>query len=332
MANIREVAAAAGVAKATVSRVVNGSARVSDPTRRRVEEAIRALDYRPSAIARGLSRGRTMTVGVIAPFFTHPSAVEKLRGAEDRFTERGYDIVLYNVGRPEQVQEQFQNVADGRPNGVLVFSLAPPKRELNRLLDAGVPIVLEDVRHPALTNVYIDNVEGGYLATRHLIEIGHRRIAFVGDPSDNPYGFTSSADRCRGFRRAMAEFGLEVPQAYVKEGPHGRQIAHRLTSELLHLNEPPTAVVAASDTQALGVLEVANALAVDSPRRLSVVGFDDIEVAAYVGLTTIRNPLFQSGARAAELLLEASSDRQMAPVAEQMPIELIVRKSTSPPR
>lgn len=328
------MAAAAGVAKATVSRVVNFTAPVREPTRRRVEEVIRRLDYRPSQIARGLSRGRTMTVGVIAPFFTHPSAVAMLSGADECLTASGYDIVLYNVGRPEQVHEQFRNVVDGRTDGALVMAMPPPERELKQLQDRGVPVVLTNFRHDSLTHTYIDDVVGGYMATKHLIELGHRRIAFVGDPTVNPYGFTSSVDRCRGFRSAMAESKLPVPTEYVKEGPHARHVAHRLTSELLRLPQPPTAVVAAGDTLALGVLEAAENLGVDMPRGLSVIGFDDIEVAAYVGLTTIHSPLVLMGKRGAELLLEACTTQpQPTPmVAEQMPLELVVRKSTAPPR
>lgn len=331
--NIGDVAVRAGVAEATVSRVINGTARVRESTRRRVEEAIRALDYRPSQIARGLSYGRSMTVGVIAPFFTHPSAVLLLRGAEERLTASGYGIVLYNVGRPEQLHEQFGRVVDGRTDGVLVIAMPPPEPELERLLGAGVRVVLVDFRHHGLAHTYVDNVLGGYLATRHLIELGHKRIAFVGDPSGNPYGFTSSVDRCRGFRRAMAESGLPLPTNYLKEGPHGRHVAHRLTGELLQLSEPPTAVFAASDTQALGVLEGAANLGVDVPRGLSVIGFDDIEAAAYVGLTTIRMPLLLLGSRGAELLLEAcvAEHPPASLVAEQLPLELVVRKSTAPP-
>lgn len=332
LANIAEVAAAAGVAKATVSRVVNHTAPVREPTRRRVEEAIRALGYRPNQIARGLSRGRTMRMGLIAPFFTHPFAVALLSGADEVLTASGYDIVLYNVGRPEQIEEQFRNVVDGRADGVLVIAMPPPERELEQLLSRKVPVVLADFRHDRLTHVYIDNVAGGYIATKHLIELGHRRIAFVGDPSENPYGFTSSVDRCQGFRNAMAESRLQIPTDYVKEGPHARHVAHRLTSELLHLAEPPTAVVTAGDTLALGVLEAAANLGIDVPRGLSVVGFDDVDVAAYVGLTTVRQPLVLIGKRGAELLLEACAQDQPAPlVAEQMPLELIVRKSTAPP-
>ena len=227
-----------------------------------------------------------------------------------------------------------RNAVDGRPDGVLVIAMPPPAREMKRLLDARVPVVLVDFGHPAFTNTYIDNVAGGYIATRHLIELGHRRIAYIGDPSINPYGFISSVDRCVGFRRAMAESDLEIPATYIKEGPHARHVAHRLTAELLNLKEPPTAVVAASDTQALGVLDGANNLGVEVPHQLSVIGFDDIEVAAYVGLTTVRQPLVLSGQRGAELLLEAIAAPHPlpTPIAEQLPIELIVRKSTAPPK
>src|SRR5438128_10268168 len=132
-----------------------------------------------------------MKVGVIAPFFTHPSAVLLLQGAEERFTATGYDIVLYNVGRPEQVDEQFRNVVDGRPDGVLVIGMPPPERELKRLLEARLPVVLVDFWHSAFTNTYIDNVAAGYLATTHWIELGHPRIALVRQPAGTPSRFTS---------------------------------------------------------------------------------------------------------------------------------------------
>src|SRR5438132_10224277 len=148
------------------------------------------------------------------------------------------------------------------------------------MLPASVTIVVVYFRYPALSHTYIHNVAGGDLATSHLIELGHRSIAFVGGPSVNPYGFDSSVDRCAGFRRAMARAGLEIPTAYIKEGPHARHVAHRLTAELLSLDDPPTAVVTASDTQALGVLDGANNLGVGAPHGLSEIGLADIVVLA----------------------------------------------------
>jgi LacI family transcriptional regulator len=330
MATIADVASRAGVGEATVSRVFNGSGLVREMTRQRVQAAIEELDYRPSPIARGLSRGRAMTLGVIAPFFVRPSAVERLRGAEARFTVAGYDTVLYNISTPEQIREQFGNVARGRTDGILLISVPPPAGALERLIGGGTPIVLVDVRYPGLSQVHTDDVEGGTVATRHLLELGHRRIAFVGDFIDNPYGFTSSAYRCAGFEQTMRRAGLPVPIYYVKEGEHSREIALRLASELLALPEPPTAIFAASDTQAVGVLEAAARAGVDVPGQLSVLGFDDIGMAAYVGLTTVRQPLEYSGARGAQLLLDLSQGWQpQEPLVEKLPLELVVRRTTA---
>jgi LacI family transcriptional regulator len=330
MATISDVAARAGVGEATVSRVLNGSALVREATRKKVQAAIEELDYRPSPIARGLSRGRAMTLGVIAPFFVRPSAVERLRGAESAFTAAGYDTVLYNVSTPDQVQEQFENVAGGRADGILVISVPPPPREMERLVDSRIPMVLVDLRFAGLSQVYTDDVEGGRVATQHLLELGHRRIGFVGDFSDNPFGFTSSAHRCQGFRETMGGAGLDVPPLYVKEGDHNRDVAVRLASELLRLENPPTAIFAASDTQAFGVLEAAVAAGVEVPRQLSVVGFDDIEVAAYVGLTTVRQPLRYSGSRGAGMLVEiAEGESRPVPKAEKLRLDLVVRRTTA---
>jgi LacI family transcriptional regulator len=330
LATISDVAARAAVGEATVSRVLNGSALVRTATRQRVQAAMEELDYRPSPIARSLSRGRAMTLGVIAPFFVRPSAVERLRGAEAGFTAAGYDTVLYNVGTPEQVRDQFENVVRGRADGILIISVPPPRGVMPRLLGSGMPVVLIDLRHARLSHVYTDDVEGGQMATQHLLQLGHRRIAFVGDFSNNPYGFTSSARRCAGFQQAMWQAGLEVPARYVKEGDHSREAAVRLTSELLSQQDPPTAIFAASDTQAFGVLEAASQAGLEVPDRLSVIGFDDIEMAAYIGLTTVRQPLEYSGARGAELLLDMTEGlRAREPVAEKLMLELQARRTTA---
>jgi LacI family transcriptional regulator len=333
-ATIGDVAARAGVGEATVSRVLNGSEMVRQGTRERVQEVIDELHYRPSLMARGLSQGRTTTLGVIAPFFFRASAVERLRGVVAEFTAAGYDTVLYNVSTPEQVREQFENVVGGRAEGILVISVPPPRHAMERLMGSGTPLVLVDVRFAGVSHVYIDNVEGGRLATRHLLELGHRRIGFIGDFSENPFGFTSSADRCAGFRDMMGQAGLDVPPGYIREAPHSREAAALCASDLLALPGPPTAIFAGSDTQALGVLEAAARAGVDVPGQLSVIGFDDIEVAAHARLTTIRQPLEYSGARGAELLLRQNDGwRPQQPLVEEMPVELVVRGTTAaPPR
>ncbi len=179
---IADVAAHAGVGVATVSRVVNGRANVAAPTRERVLAAIRELNYRPSSIARNLSLSRTFVIGVIVPFFTNPSAVERVRGIVSGLESSPYDLALFDVESPDRQRRAFDTFGRGdRADGLLVVSLVPPEVELMRLEAARIPCVLVDAPHPVLPSVLSDDVEGGVLATRHLLELGHRRIAFIGD-------------------------------------------------------------------------------------------------------------------------------------------------------
>lgn len=331
MATIADIASKAGVGVGTVSRVLNHSPLVSEATRRRVQLVIQAMDYQPSEMARRFSLGRTSTIGVIAPFFTSASVVERLRGVTEALHDAPYDLTIFNVDSPVQRIEQLQQLAHrGRADGVIDISLPLRDDEAQRFRDAGVPIVLIDVAHPLLPHVVIDDLQGGAMAARHLIDLGHQRIAFIGDPSRNAYGFTSSRNRRAGFERALSEAQLLLRPEYLKEGPHDRHVAHRLTNELLALPEPPTAIFAASDTQALGVLEAARNAHVAIPGNLSVIGFDDIEVAPYVGLTTIRQPLYASGVRGVELLLDILSGTPLTPLRETFSLELVVRQTTGP--
>ena len=334
MVTIADVAAHAGVGAGTVSRVLNGSPRVSERTRTRVLNAIEVLDYRPSPLARGLSRGRCQTLGVVVPFFTHASAVERLRGVVAALDGSRYDLVLFNVESPVHRDEHFAALTRrDRADGLLIMSLPPPPKSLARLADAGVPIVLLDTSGKGVSVVLTDDVEGGRMATRHLLALGHERIAFIGDDPDDPLGFTAGTNREGGYRQTMAEAGLTVPDGYVRHGPHVRSVARRLTEQLLARRDRPTAVFASSDVQALGVLEAARAADLDVPGDVSVVGFDDVEVLGYAGLTTVRQPLFESGQLAARLLLDALEDEHRAePSEHELELELVERSTTAPPR
>lgn len=327
------MAARAGVGVATVSRVLNGRANVRATTRARVLEAIDALDYRPSPLARNLSLRRTLVVGVVVPFFTSPSAVERVRGVVTALAGSPYDVMLFDVESEDRREHAFQLFDRGdRSDGLLVVSLIPPDEDAARLRAARLPCVLVDAPHPSFPCVVIDDVRGGELATEHLVELGHRRIGFVGDKSPDPFRFASSRDRTRGYEHALARAGIELRPDYVREGTQSRHMARSIAIDLLRLPERPTAVFAASDTQALGVLEAARILGIRVPEELSVVGFDDVETAAYVGLTTVRQPLFESGRRGAELLLQllGGAGEQLEAYSEQLPVELVVRSTTAP--
>jgi LacI family transcriptional regulator len=327
---IARVAEEAGVGVGTVSRVLNGSPAVSEDTRRRVLEAIATLDYQPSPAARALSTGRTSAIGVVAPFFTQPSVIERLRGVSHTLANEGYQLILHDVERPDQRRDLFRSLAArGRIDGLLAISLAPTEREARRLQRAGVPVVLVDRDHPTLPCISIDDVEGGRMAAEHLLALGHRRIAFLGDEEANLFGFDSSAHRREGFEAAMAAAGVSVPPEWIVRRPHGRDAARVAAAELLAQSPRPTAVFATSDVQAIGVLEAAQAAGVPVPEQLSVIGFDNVEAAGYTGLTTVAQPLEEIGSLGAGLLLRAVSGEPVT--GRRMPLEIVARSSTAPP-
>jgi DNA-binding LacI/PurR family transcriptional regulator len=333
VATIQDVARAAGVGVGTVSRVLNGSPLVSDATRARVQQVIDDLGYRPSTLARALSTGRSSTVAVVAPFFTRPSVVQRLRGMSDVLGHSDLDLVLFDVESPEQRDRHYE-LADraDRAAGMIVVSLAVPPERAAALASAPVPVIFADRKVSGLSHVFVDDVAGGRMATEHLLGLGHRRIAFVGDRYDDHFGFTSSTDRRSGFLKAMAAAGIEPPDQYVRAAQHGRDQAIRMTRELLALDEPPTAVFAASDHQALGVLEAARAAHVAVPDELSVIGYDDLEVAPYLGLTTVRQPLYESGVSAAEILLAELSGEERGGSSIELTVTVVERATTAPPR
>jgi len=325
---IAKVAREAGVGVGTVSRVLNGSPAVRADTRRRVLAAIDVLDYEPSPAARALSTGRTNAVGVVAPFFTQPSVIERLRGVSRTVAGGGFQLVLHDLERPEQKQGLFRILAaHGGVDGLLSISLSPTDDDAHRLQAAGVPIVLIDRHHPTLPCITIDDVEGGRLAAEHLLGLGHRRIAFLGDEEANQFGFDSSACRREGFEAALAAAGAPLAPECSLRRPHGPDAARGAASELLALEPRPTAVFATSDVQAIGVLEAAHAAGIAVPEELSVIGFDDVEAAEYTGLTTVAQPLDESGALGAELLLRALSGEAVE--SRRMPLAIIERATTA---
>jgi DNA-binding LacI/PurR family transcriptional regulator len=326
---IRDVAASARVSVATVSRVINDSAHVNPETRARVLTAIQDLDFRRSSTARNLSIGRSHGIGVIAPFFTTPSVVERLRGVVSGLAGRSYDLLLFDVEAPEQRADALRDFARrDRLDGLIVISLPLSDAEVERLGRAGLPVVLVDVAHPQLPHIVIDDVHGGRLATEHLLAKGHRRIGFLGDVPGNPFGFTSSEHRRRGYELALRDAGIEPVGDLVRLGPYGLDEARPLAEALLRRDDPPTAIFAASDMQAVGVLRCARALGLRVPQDIAVIGFDDIDVADILELSTVRQPLWASGARAAEALLLAIEGGRAQPVRQLEPLAVVERATT----
>lgn len=331
-ATIGDVARLARVGRGTVSRVLNDRPNVDLLTRERVMAAIRELDYVPSAAARRLSLRRTQTIAVVVPYLTRPSVVERLRGIEHALVDAGLDMIVFNVETPLRRDTILRDLPrPERIDGLILVSIAPHEDELRRIQRSGLPLVLVDAHHRSVPRVVVDDVGGGRLAARHLLDLGHIRIGFVGDPLRPPIGFSSSRLRLRGVEQAIRADGLAIPEKLVALGEHGRLRARELADHLLRSRLPPTAIVAASDTQALGVLEAAERHGLHVPADLSVIGYDDIEAADYVDLTTIHQPLMETGIRAVQRLVALIAGEPPPPLREVLAVSLVVRGTTAPP-
>ena len=330
MVTMADIAKHVGVGIGTVSRVLSGSSQVSEETRRKVRAAADELGYRRlRGNPREQGKDRRL-VGVLVPFFDEQSVVQRLRGIVSRLAPYGCDVVLNNVESPAQARAKLMELPRSSVlDGLIVISLPLVDDEGDRLVSARFPTVLIDTSHPGLSSVNIDDRAGESLATRHLLSLGHKRIAFVSEPPHNAFGFIAGARREEGFRATMAEAGLKVPASYVRYGAYLHSAARQLAIELLTLADRPTAIVAASDVQAVGCLEAATQLGIKVPTELSVVGYDDISLAGLVGLSTVRQPLLYSGERGAALIVEALSMRNRIPTSEMLELELVVRSTTA---
>ncbi|MEZ4519682.1 MAG: substrate-binding domain-containing protein [Chloroflexota bacterium] len=274
-----------------------------------------------------------MTIAVIAPFFTRRSYIERLQGVEHVLSSSGYDLVLYNVESVERRNDCLRLAPRReRVDGLLILSLAPSDEEAAHLVNARVPTVLVDAYHSDLSTVQVDDVTGAMTAVNYLIEQGHNRIGYVGEVlDDNPFRFQPIHDRYIGYRQALESAGIAYDPELHAQGRYGWRGASRMTADLLQVDAPPTAIFAYCDTMALGVLEAAQESGRQIPRDLSVIGFDDVEIAQYFQLTTMRQPLYETGARGAELLMELVDSGNHMPVEHiYLPTELVVRRTTTP--
>jgi LacI family transcriptional regulator len=331
---IADVAALAGVGTGTVSRVLNGGLHVSEATRQNVLEVIERLGYRPSHTAAALSRGTPRTVAIVVPHLTRPSTVARLAGALSVLDQQGYDTIVCNADTPEQRDHHLAALtARNRADGVMVVSVYLTKQHLAAFHRGAIPLVTVDAIAPGVPQTVIDDVAGGRLATAHLLDLGHRRIGFVGDivarRAEHELGHASSKRRMQGYRQVLTASGAGFEPGLVRLGAHGPAVAAELTDELLRLPHPPTAIFAASDDQAMGVLSAAEQRGFAVPDELSVVGFDDIEAAALLHLSTVHQPLERSGAEGARRLCALLRGAVVRPLRQQLPLRVVQRASTA---
>ncbi|MFO7274322.1 MAG: LacI family DNA-binding transcriptional regulator [Bacillota bacterium] len=327
---IRDVARRAGVGVATVSRVLNGKGYVKAETRQRVLAAAEELGYVPSQLARGLVRRLSGTVGLVVPDITNPFFPLITRGVEDAASEAGYTVFLCNADNdPELEAQDVRKLRERRVDGVIFVGTSERRELVDQLLADDIPVVVMDrqVNHTEVDMVLVDNLAGARAAVRHLMELGHRRIAHAAGPPSTRTG----QDRCQGYRQALEEAGIPYDPACVVWGDFTFESGIRAGQVLLGRSPQPTAVFAGNDLIALGVIRAAEEAGLSVPDDLSVVGFDDIQMAALVcpGLTTVRQPAREMGRLAMTMLLERIRGEFTGPGRRQVfQPELIVRGTT----
>jgi DNA-binding LacI/PurR family transcriptional regulator len=333
---IKDIAGLCGVSEATVSYVINGKRKLRADTRERVERTMQELNYHPSAVARGLSSKRVHTLGILfgavesIEFATNSYVNGLLQGIMQQAQEEGFDITFFTA--------QWKNAAvsapplsDGRTDGVLVISPRLDSDILEGLSSLGIPhVAISAVEKNGVANVDVDNFAGAKMATQHLLELGHRELAYLSGNED----LASSAPRRAGFLSALKHAELKPREEWVQTSNFDGSLAFEQARVLLQQTTAPTAIIAGNDHIAFGVLEAAQHFGIRVPQQLSIVGFDDVPAAQWVtpALTTIRQPLKEIGQTATQVLIESVRDKKNCiRTTRLMSPKLIIRGTTAPP-
>ncbi len=333
MPNMKQIARMADVSLGTVSHVLNDSARVREPLRKRVLEAVEALGYQPSQLARGLRRDKTDMIGMIIPDVTNPFFPAVVRGAEDVAFSKGYRLILCNTDNDHTKELAHLNaLRTYLPAGLLVipstFSDIATQTESYR--KAGTSVVCVD-RMPRQWNgdsVTVANEEGAYRATRFLIQMKHRQIAMI----TGPLHLTNALERLNGFRRAMQEARIPMSPDYIQEATFDKQAGYEKSMVLLRMLPRPTAFFAGNDMIALGVLLAIRGMGLRCPEDISVIGFDNLDFAETTSpsLSSVHQSGYQLGATAARIVLDRVSGDASPAKHCVLQTELKVRESVAP--
>jgi LacI family transcriptional regulator len=324
---IYDVAKLSGVSIATISRVLNAPDKVNPETRTRVMTAIDRLGFVPKAEARARALKYSNRIGVITPFFTAPSFVQRLRGVASMLSRANYELVIYPVDSVEHLQGYISSIPImGNLDGLIIMSLAIEDKDVQRLVENGIQTVLIEFSHDHLNSIVINDQQGGRMVAEFLIRKGHKSFGFLGDiePPER-YAIHPVKSRLDGFKKVLDDAGIELPKRNIKQALYSQENSREAANELLSMDDRPTAVFAASDIQAVSVMKVARKLNLRIPDDLAIVGFDDIDMADYVDLTTIRQHLDESGRLSAEMVLTRIGDHSRALQHINLPLVLVER-------
>ncbi|MEN9739914.1 MAG: hypothetical protein RLZ72_180 [Actinomycetota bacterium] len=335
MASIEDVARAAGVSTATVSRAMSGRGAVSDATRNKVRTVAAQLGYVASATAASLASGRSSNIGILTPYIDRWFFAEVIRGAQEELASHGYDVTLYNLGsEPAQRARMLDDfIHRGRVDAFIAIDVPLSSAEITGLHNLNRPIIGVGGAIAGVRTISIDDTEVVRIAMRHLLELGHTRIALLGGRDDDVDVFKVASTRRKTFESVLRQAGIPVLPGSMQFGdftiPSGYTAAKKL---LTHANRP-TAILAASDEMAFGAIIAARELGIDIPKSLSIVGIDGHDLGEFFGLTTVdQNPLGQGRTAATILLDEILPHRtETIDINTALPVRLVKRSSTAKP-
>ncbi len=308
--SIKDIAKAAGVSHSTVSRALSDSPLVSDETKARIQRLAQEMGYSPNTLARSLVTRQTYTIGVVVTTIADPFVAEVVQGIEATAHDYNYTVILCSSGaQPEREIAAVEMLRSKRVDGVIVTSSRIGALYLEHLERIGAPIVLINNHNESsgryTFTVTVDNRHGGYLATEHLVQLGHRRIAYVTAPADH----SSDLDRMAGYRQALISGGIEPDSELIVPGNGRADGGEQALQALIELSEPPSAVFCYNDMTAIGLMHSARQVGLSVPGDMAVVGFDDIPFASYFypPLTTIAQPKVEMGRLAMKMALSLMS-------------------------
>lgn len=332
MTSIKDVAEQAGVSMSTVSHVINQTRYVSPELTERVEKAIDNLNYRPSALARGLRRKETLTLGLLIPDNSNPFFSEVAKGAEDAGFEYGYSVILCNAnGMLEKELSYLNTLISKQVDGIIIISGNLSRKHIGPLLEDGCEIIVVDreIDDLSVDTIKSDDFQGAYDATRYLLELGHRRIACVTGLT----GVSNTRSRLEGYKVALSEAGIVLPESYIAPGNFYATSGYECVQSLMALPETPTAIFFHNDLMALGAIRALYDMGIHVPSDVSIIGYDDISLLSYTipALTTVAQPKYAIGRLAVEMLIERLSSTEKQEYRQLiLETQLIKRETTVP--
>ena len=329
MAGIVEIAEKAGVSPATVSRALRGLHHVNEKTRKKIVEAAQSLDYplRADLLPRTAAE-QTNSIGVIAPFLSRWYFAQALAGVEQALREAGMDLLLYNFAQVDARQRVFQQKKlIGKVDGLIVISLPPTEKEFEQILNLGIPVSLLGVPDKRCSSVSIDDVRGAEIATQHLIDMGHRDIAIMVGQNSFAFNFEVADHRKHGFLRTLEANGIEFNPQFELVADFDTHTAELAMDEFLTRKKQPTAIFCESDEMAYGAIKALRKKGLRVPEDMSVLGYDDHEFAAILGLTTIAQPARFLGQLAASQILAMIEKPESTMSQMTVPTSLVIRES-----